>query len=323
MAFEASAAHVSWSKQLTQRILITGSEGLIGRVVREDLAANGYLIKGLDLRGLNDERGDVCNAAHVANAVASCDGVLHLAAVSRVVWGERDPEHCWATNIGGLRNVLEAAQSNVRRPWVIFASSREVYGQPELLPATEDTPLAPVNVYARSKVEGERLVQLARQSGLQTAVIRLSNVFGRSHDHADRVVPAFARAAVAGQPLRVDGPSHTFDFTHVEDVSRGIVSLIQRFTAGDDCVEPIHFVSGQATTLGELAALAIEIASSSSSVVTAPPRNFDVARFYGTHQRATTTLNWTPRVPLRDGLAKLIADFQPEASLPTSTLTTA
>ena len=105
--------------------------------------------------------------------------------------------------------------------------------------------------------------------------------------------------------------------------SRGIVSLIQRFTAGDDCVEPIHFVSGQATTLGELAALAIEIASSSSSVVTAPPRNFDVARFYGTHQRATTTLNWTPRVPLRDGLAKLIADFQPEASLPTSTLTTA
>ena len=126
--------------------------------------------------------------------------------------------------------------------------------------------------------------------------------------------PAFARAAVAGQPLRVDGPSHTFDFTHVEDVSRGIVSLIQRFTAGDDCVEPIHFVSGQATTLGELAALAIEIASSSSSVVTAPPRNFDVARFYGTHQRATTTLNWTPRVPLRDGLAKLIADFQLEAS---------
>lgn len=323
MAFEATAAHVSWSKQLTQRILITGSEGLIGRVVRDDLTAHGYLVKGLDLRGLAGERGDVCNAAQVVDAVASCDGVLHLAAVSRVVWGERDPEHCWATNVGGLCNVLEAAQSYGRRPWVIFASSREVYGQPELLPATEDTPLAPVNVYARSKVEGERLVQLARQSGLQTAVIRLSNVFGRSDDHADRVVPAFARAAVTGQPLRVDGPSHTFDFTHVEDVSRGIVSLIQRLTAGEDCADPIHFVSGQATTLGELAALAVEIASSTSSVVTAPPRNFDVARFYGTHQRATTTLNWTPRVPLRNGLARLIADFQLEASLPTSTLSAA
>ena len=308
---------------MTQRILITGSEGLIGRVVREDLTAHGYLVKGLDLRGLDDERGDACDAAQVAKAVAACDGVLHLAAVSRVVWGERDPKHCWATNVGGLCNVLEAAQANVRRPWVIFASSREVYGQPELLPATEETPLAPVNVYARSKVEGERLVEVARQSGLQTAVIRLSNVFGRSHDHADRVVPAFARAVVTGQPLRVDGTSHTFDFTHVDDVSRGIVSLVQRLTAAEDCSRPIHFVSGKATTLGELAALAIEIAGSSSSVVTAPPRNFDVARFYGTHQRATTTLSWTPRVSLRNGLARLIADFQLEASLPSSILSAA
>jgi UDP-glucose 4-epimerase len=308
---------------LTQRILITGSEGLIGRVVREDLSALGYLVNGLDLRGIDGERGDVCDVAQVAHAMASCDGVLHLAAISRVVWGERDPELCWATNVGGLSNVLEAAKSQGHKPWVIFASSREVYGQPKQLPANEDTPLAPVNVYARSKVEGERLVQQARQCGLRASVIRLSNVFGRTWDHADRVVPAFARAAVVGQPLRVDGPGHTFDFTHVEDVSRGIVSLIHRLAAGDDGFPPIHFVSGKATTLGELAALAVEIAESDSPMVSAPPRNFDVARFHGSHQRATSTLNWTPAVPLREGLSRLIADFELEASLPSHTLSAA
>lgn len=270
----------------------------------------GYHVQGLDLKALGIERGDVTDARQVCEAMSSCDGVLHLAAVSRVVWGERDPEGCWATNVGGLENILQAAQLHKNKPWVVFASSREVYGQPDFLPATEDTPLLPVNVYARSKVEGERLTVLARQSGLRTAVIRLSNVYGRIADHNDRVVPAFARAAATSQPLRVDGASHTFDFTHVDDVSRGIVSLISRLADGEDFTSPIHFVSGRPTTLGELAELAISIANSSSQVVPAPPRNFDVARFYGKYDRATRLLDWTPTTSLIDGLTQLIADFR-------------
>ena len=60
---------------MTQRILITGSEGLVGRVVRESLTLRGYLVKGLDLRGDGGEQGDVCDASQVSEAVASCDGV--------------------------------------------------------------------------------------------------------------------------------------------------------------------------------------------------------------------------------------------------------
>ncbi|BCO29849.1 UDP-N-acetylglucosamine 4-epimerase [Rhodoferax lithotrophicus] len=305
---------------MNQRVLITGSEGLIGRVVRESLSEQGFVVKGFDIRGKGSEKGDVRDATSVADAMTSCDGVLHLAAVSRVVWGERDPELCWTTNVGGLMNVLNAGKKQNRLPWIIFASSREVYGQPVVLPATEDTPLMPMNVYARSKVEGERLVQLAREYGLRTSIVRLSNVFGRTSDHVDRVVPAFARAAVAGASLRVDGADHTFDFTHVEDVSRGIVSLIQRMVDGGEGLAPIHFVSGKATTLGELAALAIEFAKSQSTVISAPPRHFDVARFYGAPIRAKSALNWVPQVPLREGLSRLIADFEHEAYSPSNTL---
>lgn len=138
-------------------IAITGSEGLIGRAVVSAFQTLGYRLRRFDLRlpvG-HPGRGNVLDAGAVARLVADCDGVIHLAAVSRVVWGERDPELCWATNVDGLRNVLDATHRQPRRPWVIFASSREVYGQPSVLPASEETPREPVNIYGRSKVMGE------------------------------------------------------------------------------------------------------------------------------------------------------------------------
>jgi len=295
---------------MNDRILVTGSSGLVGTALRSALQAKGIDVEGIDLRGTGPDAGDVRELARVQRAVRHCDGIVHLAAVSRVLWGERDPELCWATNVGGLDNVLQATAQQRRQPWVIFASSREVYGQPDKLPATEDTPLQPVNIYGRSKVEGERLIGVARDQGLRAMVIRLSNVYGSTDDHADRVVPAFARAAVLGNPLRVDGANHTFDFTHIDDVTRGIFALITSLIEGGKASPPIHFVSGQPTTLGDLAGMAIGATPSGSLIQHAPPRSFDVARFWGSPARARSLLGWTPQIPLKEGLTRLINDFR-------------
>ena len=292
------------------RILITGSLGLVGSALRKSLLSQDFEVEGLDLRAVGPEAGDVRDTERVRKAVAGCDGIVHLAAVSRVVWGEQDPDRCQSTNVEGLRNVLDAAMQQARSPWVIFASSREVYGQPDYLPATEDSSLRPLNVYARSKVEGEELVALARSNGLRAAVIRLSNVYGSTDDHIDRVIPAFARAAVTGGTLRVDGSEHTFDFTHIEDVTRGVVSLVHLLRVGSETPPPIHFVTGQATTLGHLASMAIDIAASHSDIKLAPPRQYDVARFYGSPARAGRLLLWSPGISLREGLTMLIEDFR-------------
>lgn len=291
------------------KILITGSEGLVGSALRRNLGPSGFEVRGLDIRADNAETGDVRDPVDVKKALHGCIGIVHLAAVSRVVWGERDPDLCWKTNVEGFRNVLEAAGQLAVKPWVIFASSREVYGQPERLPADEETPLRPVNVYARSKVAGEQLVAEARDRGLRACVIRLSNVYGSTRDHPDRVVPAFARAALLRQPLRIDGCDHTFDFTHISDVVQGIATLVALLDRGAAPPPPIHFVSGVPTTLGELATLAIDIAQSDSTVIHAPPRDFDVAKFHGCPGRAQSLLGWSPRTSLRQGLAALINDF--------------
>ena len=138
------------------RILITGSEGLAGTALRSRLETRGAEITGLDLRG----RGDVRGARCVRDAARGCHGIVHLAAVSRVEWGKRNPIACWDVNTAA------SATAPSGRPWLVFASSREVYGRTRRLPAAEDTPLRPINVYGRSKVEGERLVEAARNVGI-------------------------------------------------------------------------------------------------------------------------------------------------------------
>ena len=294
-----------------RRVLITGGEGLVGSALAAALRAGGTAVESLDLslpRG-HPGRADVLDGRRVGGLVDGCGGIVHLAAVSRVVWAETDPERCWQTNVEGTANVLRAALGAAARPWVLFASSREVYGEPDRLPVGEDAELRPVNVYGRSKVEGERLVGAARTAGLRTAVVRFSNVYGSTRDHPDRVIPAFARGAVEGADLRVDGSGATFDFTHLDDTVAGVLGVIAALQAGAAELPAIHFCTGRATTLGALARLANRLGGGRARIVETPARAYDVARFVGDPRRAAAVLGWRAKVDLAAGVRRLMDDF--------------
>jgi UDP-glucose 4-epimerase len=306
------------------KILITGSAGLIGRALIPQLSQHNYQVKLFDkiYPSTHPNYGDITDIETLRHAIQDCVGIIHLAAVSRVIWGEQDPDACWLTNVQGTHNVLQVAQEQKNPPWVIFSSSREVYGQPECIPVHEDMPLQPMNVYARAKRDAEQAVLQARPHGLQTAVVRLSNVYGCIHDHEDRVVPAFARAAALGEAMRVDGWEHTFDFTHVNDTVLGILAVVQQLQSGMTALPPIHLLTGQATTLGQLATLANQFGQGISPIHEAKERDFDVARFYGNPSRAKTLLGWSAQVSIEQGLQQLIADFTAELQpIPAETAT--
>lgn len=296
---------------MRRTVLVTGAEGLVGRALVSALRAGGRDVVSFDLKTpFEGVQADVCDPSALQRAIQGCHGVVHLAAVSRVVWGERDPELCWATNAVGTQNVVDAALAAESRPWVVLSSSREVYGQPAELPVTEQHPVAPLNVYGRAKVAGEQAVLQARQSGLSTAVLRLSNVYGSPEDHADRVIPAFAGAALAGAPLRLEGPDNTFDFTHLDDTIRGVCAVVEALEAGEAELPTLQLVTGAPTSLQQLAALAIELTGSSSRLEQAPARTFDVARFYGSYALAEKVLGWAPRIGVREGLARLVQELR-------------
>lgn len=288
-------------------ILVTGSDGLIGRALIKRLDDRGIPTLGFDLK----QGQDVRDPAAVRAAVAGVTGIVILAAVSRVVWAQRDPVLAEAVNVSGLRNIIASALASPLRPWLIFASSREIYGEPSALPVGEDAPRAPLNVYARSKLAGELAVEQAVEAGLIGNIVRFSNVYGCTRDHADRVVPAFARAAASGAKIYLEGPANTFDFTHVEDVADGLLRLVEA-TSCSEKLPPIHFVSGKGTTLAQLATLAAANSASRLPWEERPSRNYDVARFVGDPRRAAALLGWRSTTPLEHGFASLAEAFRTE-----------
>lgn len=291
-------------------ILVTGSAGLVGTAFVRAAAAAGLAVRRFDPREPRAaDRGDVRDPAALERAAAGCGGIVHLAGVSRVVWAERDPEGCRRTNVGGTAHALAAAAALRPPAWLLLSSSREVYGRAAALPADEETPAAPVNVYGQSKLAAERLLLAARAAGGCVAVVRLSNVYGSPADHPDRVAPAFARAAARGEPLVLEGPDHVFDFTHVEDVARGLLEIARRLDEGRTDLPAVHLVTGRPTSLRRLAELAVAAGGRNAPIREAPPRRFDVERFWGDPRRARDLLGWKPLVPVEEGIARLVQAF--------------
>src|SRR5207247_1256688 len=155
-------------------------------------------------------RGDIKDYQTVQKVVDGKDIIVHLAAVSRVAWGQQDPYNCWLTNLVGTVNALEACRKSESRPVLLEASSREVYGEPLYLPVNESHPKRPKSVYGLTKLGAERAcLSYSDTSGLDRAVnhaiMRFSNVYGSERDLPERVIPKFMNQAMRGEYITLYG----------------------------------------------------------------------------------------------------------------------
>lgn len=298
------------------RILVTGSAGLIGRALVAKMRHAGLEPVAFDIRESSSPAfGDLRDHGALERALTDVAGIVHLGGVSRVIWGERSPELCWTVNVESTRKILDLALASRRRPWVVYASSREVYGQQSVFPVAETARLNPMNAYARSKVAAEGLASAACAAGARTAIVRFSSVYGDADDYPDRLVPAFALAATHGGTMRLDGPDCAFDFTHVDDVSAGLMKICDALSSGEKRLPTLHFVSGVRTTLSELAGLAAEFAHCPVGMNLASPRAFDISEFCGDPARTAEVLGWRATTPLRAGVSDLVRDFMTRSSM--------
>lgn len=283
-------------------ILVTGSSGFIGQALCQDLKSRGVPIREFDLNGPFSQ--DIRYAKTVEDAVMGCRGIVHLAAMTRVETCEKDKYGCWLANVNGTQNLVMAANKQSTPPWMVFASSREVYGaagNPQF-PVTETNGYCPINTYGLSKMAGELIVQ---DSELPTAILRLANVYGSKFDLSARVIPTLLRRAREGLPLLIDNPDHVLDFVHIDDVVRGIVLAMQHLSDGGR-LPPTHLVSGISTSLSQLATMIRELVWSDSPIQITQHKTYDVQKFYADPNQAKQLLGWSTTIPLRQGLSSML-----------------
>ncbi|WP_375326517.1 NAD-dependent epimerase/dehydratase family protein [Candidatus Tisiphia endosymbiont of Nemotelus uliginosus] len=291
------------------KILVTGAAGLIGSALVNKLETQGYEIISCDIR-LRDNPLSFFSE-DITPVLTQCTGIIHLAAIARVIHGEMYPELCQKVNVDGTIKLLELCKLLPNKPWFIYGSSREVYGEQQKLPVTESAPLSPVNNYAKSKVLIEEYVTSLQDSNLNVAILRFSNVYGGLLDHHNRVIPAFCINALKGYPIRIDGRECIFDFTYLDDVVEGIYLAVKYLQDKKSSLpSPIHLTANRPCSLEDLATIVLETTGSDSRVDFHPPRSFDVPKFYGDFTRATELLGWLPKHSLEVGLSKFITNLQ-------------
>ncbi len=297
-------------------VLITGGNGLIGSHLAERLSSEHDITLFDKVFGKNTERiecnkirGDIKNFNDVRRAVDGQDYVLHLAAVSRVAWGQDDPLKCIETNIMGTSNVLDAVRNSAIRPFFFLGSSREVYGEPKYFPVDEKHPKDPISLYGVTKVAGESLaLSYNKHFGVRSVIFRFSNVYGSIRDLPQRVIPKFIGLALKNENILLYGGEQVLDFTFIDDVVSGISLAVSN--AEKIVGEDFHFVNGRGTSVMELAEMIVSLSGSRSKIIPEAPKSFDVKKFIGDPSKAKRLLGYEPRVQLREGLKRTIVMHQ-------------
>jgi nucleoside-diphosphate-sugar epimerase len=280
-------------------VLVTGSEGLIGKELSKKLEEKKINVVGYDIKNGQD----ILDQESLEKIICDIDGVIHLAAISRVVAGYKDPYAAVVTNVIGTTNILDLIRRKNPSCWMIFGSSREVYGESQRV-IKESDPQKPVNVYGASKSAGEYLTLCyGNNYNLRTFVVRFSNVFGGLNDHPDRVIPRFFNQALANEDITVYGGNQIFDFVHLSDAVEGLIKLIQKIINNDKLeYRTLHFITGKSLSLIELSNKIIKLTNSKSCVKYLPRRDFDVDTFVGDPSVTMNVLGWQPKISIDEGL---------------------
>ena len=299
--------------------LVTGGAGFIGSHIVEELLRRGDDVRVLDnfssgkrenLEALPGEpeilEGDLRDAGTVKAAVRDVEVVFHLAAFISVPQSMTDPETCFAVNVGGTVNLLEAArQAGTRK--VVISSSTAVYGNTTVFPTTEETPLQPLSPYAVSKQVNELYASLyTRILGLPVTALRYFNVYGprqRPDSNYAAVIPIFVRSLVAGQPITIYGDGkQSRDFIFVKDVVRANVLAAEAEAAG----EVFNICTGHETSLVDLLEELSELSTTTPQVRFDTPRTGDIYRSAGCPDKATKMLGFKARTTIGEGLKQTI-----------------
>lgn len=303
--------------------LVTGCAGFIGSRVSEMLIEAGHRVTGIDdlsdgydprlkewrLERLKPEEqfafrmADICDLNAMSDVFASdqFDALLNLGARAGVRQSVSDPWIYAQTNYLAMVNLLELCREyGVGK--VVQASTSSVYGNDTPPPFSESAPASmPLSPYAASKKAAEDLCYTYHYlHGLDVTVFRFFTVYGPA-GRPDMSIFKFVRAVAEGEPLTLFGDGGERDFTHVDDVARGVLAGLAPLGH-----EVINLGGGQTTTVSTIIEL-IEAQLGKKAVVKVAERPAaDVDSTSADISKAERLLGWRPEVSLEAGVAGVV-----------------
>ncbi|MCS5723923.1 UDP-glucose 4-epimerase GalE [Herbiconiux sp. CPCC 203407] len=304
--------------------LVTGGAGYIGShvvkalgeagldaVVLDDLSTGhaDFVPEAVPLVTGSILDGDLVEAILRDHAVT---GVIHVAGYKYAGVSVQRPLHTYEQNVTGTAVLLERLQS-VGVDRLVFSSSAAVYGTPDTLLVTEDTPKAPESPYGESKLIGEWLLRdQAVAAGLRSTALRYFNVVGSGSPELydaspHNLFPLVFDALTAGRTPRINGDDYDTpdgtcvrDYIHVSDLALAHVEAARRLDAGDTLLPAYNLGSGDGISVRQIMDAMAEVTGIPFTPEIAPRRPGDPARIVASGALATRDLSWSMRHTLHD-----------------------
>jgi len=303
-----------------KRALITGIGGFVGTHLCRYLQNQGLEVAGINLMPVEHLDVpvfgvDIGNFAQVKSALEKTkpDWIFHLAGVSSVAEGERNPLPTYQTNTIGTLNLLLAIHQLMLPCRVLLISSADVYGRGEK-PHLETDPPAPLTAYARSKLLAEEIGRLYYESWeMDIVIIRPFSHTGPGQE-ARFIFPkvaqhiALVEKGKAEPILKMGDLSVRRDYLDVRDVVRAYFLAMENCLSG----ETYNVTSGKCIRLREgvellvkKAKVNIEVRSGATEI-----RPYDIPYLSGSAEKFRLITGWEPEIPLEKTLTDLLEYYR-------------
>ncbi len=302
------------------RIAVTGGAGFIGsHVVDLYIKHNHQVFVIDDLSNGREEnvnskaeffKEDIRNYEKIREIFKKVEPevVNHHAAQIMITKSIENPSYDAEVNIIGTVNLLKlCVEFNVKK--FIFASTGgAIYGNPDRIPADEDTFPSPLSPYGISKFSAERYVLFfEREFGIPSVILRYGNVYGPRQDPYGEagVIAIFSKRILEKKPCIIYGNGNqTRDFVYVEDVAEVNLLALEKIKTG------IYNVgTGKETSVNRIFEILKDIEPSAQKEY-APARKGEVYRISLCIDRLSKSTGWKPACSIEEGIRKTFRYFK-------------
>ena len=297
------------------RYVVTGGAGFIGSHISKYLVNHGHNVSIIDnlytgkkknLESIKDKiefiEGDITDYQLLEDIIKNSDGIFHQAALASVPESFTMPEKYQDVNVGGTENIFKLGKQFGLK--IVYASSSSVYGNPKRIPMIESDEIKPINPYAETKAEKEKLVIKYSKMGVSIIGLRYFNVYGigQSKQYAG-VIKLFLEQVRNKLPPTINGDgTQSRDFVNVNDVvTANILSMNSNVQNGF-----FNVGTNSSITVLDLAKVIIDISGLDLEPIFRPPLQGDVHDSMSNIDLIKNEIGWTPTIKIEDWLKEII-----------------